>query len=864
MRLIPFNGRTIAVFAALFIAAIPAAGYYHFLHYVDGPAGRTAIPEKFDLNALLDSTVYFHVSSESPKLASNDSYEALLSQIRQALGVWDGVPVSALRVAYGGVRDIGLDDNTPGGDIIFAELPPGVIGFGGPVVRAAPAGGFVPIVRSQVILSNDFTQGNRPRQSFSELFFNSLVHEIGHAIGLQHSMASSAMSTDITRATTRARPLDADDIAGIHALYPHPRFQRVFGSISGRIVGGDGLPVALASVAAISRGGAVVTALSGPDGRYRIDGLLAGAYQLYVQPLPPATQQGLGPANIVLPVDQSGNILPASGPFRSVFHGGSNRPGDSRPVTVFRGRVASDLDFQVTPVDSAPVANVVTWSFPGNQAPGVHPAFLNVNEPDGFLLATGDRLVENLDNLSVEVLGGDVRVLRASRYQFDSRFARFDFDLSPFTSLGPRHLIFRLNDDIHILPSGVQLVGQSAPIIDWVSDSFDSLGGRVWTVRGQNFDARSLVYCDGLPASVIGFSPSEGEIEFLPPPGAPGHRSVVTVYNPDGQSSAFTLPDGNPVYAYADTIAPGPLHVTPDSVETGQDAVILIEASGVNFSPGQTVVGFGSSDMVARDVEVLDAGRLRVSVTVREQARAGGYLVSVTNGLQLLVRRDALRAGPPSTFTSSRPVLKFGALVNAATGEPDLSPGVLAVLTGINLALPNARVTLDGQAALLLETSPERILLQVPESLPPGRVLLEVDNGIEKGNPVLAAIDRVSPGLFAAVDAAGQAIASQNPLRPGEKFTLLATGLGTRPFNAQSLFQPVLSTLVFVEANGVRLLPETIERIPERPGYFAITLRVPGLTAASASISVLADGRRSNTLNLPASLGAAGALGVVH
>ena len=32
-----------------------------------------------------------------------------------------------------------------------------------------------------MILSNDFTQGNRPRQSFSELFFNSLVHEIGHS-----------------------------------------------------------------------------------------------------------------------------------------------------------------------------------------------------------------------------------------------------------------------------------------------------------------------------------------------------------------------------------------------------------------------------------------------------------------------------------------------------------------------------------------------------------------------------------------------------------------------------------------------------------------------------------------------------------
>ena len=308
----------------------------------------------------------------------------------------------------------------------------------------------------------------------------------------------------------------------------------------------------------------------------------------------------------------------------------------------------------------------------------------------------------------------------------------------------------------------------------------------------------------------------------------------------------------------------GGLSLTPDSAETGQDTVIIIEAPGANFAPGQTLVGFGSSDVVVRDVEVLEAHRLRVLVTVREQARPGTYLVSVTNGLQLLVQRDALRVAPPSTFTSNRPILKFGALVNAATGEPSLSPGVLAVLSGQNLALPNSRVTFDGQQALLLETSSERILLQVPESLQPGRVILEVDNGVGTGNPLLVAIDRVSPGLFSAVDSAGEAITPQNPLRPGEQITVMATGLGVRPFNIQSLFPPVLSTLVFVEANGVRLLPDSIERIPDRPGYFAITLRVPVLTTANASISVLADGRRSNTLNLSARPGAAARTGVIH
>ena len=265
MRLIPFNGRTIVAFAGLLIAAIPAAGYYHFLHYVDGPAGRAAIPEKFDLNALVDGTVYFHVSSASPRLAANDSYEGLVSQIRQALAVWNSVPTSSLRVAYAGTSDAPSLSRSPGGEIIFAELPPGVIGFGGPVTPLGdPKGGFVPIIRSQVILSNDLTQGSRPRPTFSEVFFTSLVHEIGHALGLQHTLTGAVMSTDVTRAATRALPLGADDIAGLSVLYPSPDFSQLNGALAGRVTTQTGAAVHMASVVAVGPNEQVVSALTAP------------------------------------------------------------------------------------------------------------------------------------------------------------------------------------------------------------------------------------------------------------------------------------------------------------------------------------------------------------------------------------------------------------------------------------------------------------------------------------------------------------------------------------------------------------------------------------------------------------------------
>ncbi len=851
-----------ALFAVLATGGLP--GYYHFRHFLpsDGTTAEllTPVVEKFDLSALTDQTVYFFVSSTRPRTVANDSYEAMVSQIRQALSVWDSVPTSALRVAFGGVSDTPLPAASPAGEIIFAELPPGVIGLGGPVTRADRRDGAMPILRSQVILSNDLTSGARPRPSFSEIFFTSLVHEIGHALGLQHTMTSSVMSTDVTRATTRALPLAPDDAAGLSVLYPNQSFFDFFGSLSGRVLTASGAPVHMASVVAVSSDGRVVSALTAPDGAYRIQGLSPGKHLVYVHPLPPATQDGLGPANIVLPTDGTDQVIAASGPFRTIFHGGTNRPSESTPVEVEPGVDHRGVDFRVERIRAPALFNITTFSFPGNGAGGVHPAFLDVNRLSPFILATGPGLVENLPAVSLGVLGGDVRVSRPVVYPFDPRFALIRFGSTLFSPLTPKHLLFRLGNDIYVLPSAVRFTARPAPVIHWITPGVGPDGHLLWRVRGANFEPRSRVYFDGLLAQTVGFDPLLSEIWIRPPEGPSGRAAVVTVYNSDGQSSAFTLPDGNVLFPFPARAAPT-IELSPRSSRLDRDLIVTVEGFNTNFARGETVVGFGTSDIVARKVLVVSPTRIEVVVTIRPEAAPGSYVLSVIGGLEVIALRDAFRVGEGATEPEPRPSVRFRSLVNSATMRPDLSPGVLATLQGAHLTAATTaaakadlpRVTLDGQPCRILSATPDRINLQVPFTVDLGPAALEVENELGTSDPMLVDIQRASPGLFGVADAAGNAISEKNPAHPGRSLILRATGLGRprtnvadNPDDVASLSHPPLVLL-----NRQRLEPTAIRPVGGVSGLYEIRFSLPAfLTAQVLPVALLVEGRRSNSLRL--------------
>ncbi len=131
------------------------------------------------------------------------------------------------------------------------------------------------------------------------------THEAGHFLGMDHATnMSSTMFWVVDRGFTYPRTLSADDIAGISTVYPAASFAAK-GKISGTVRTTANAGVFGAIVVAVNASGVpVASVITDPSGAYTIEGLDAGAYTVYAEPLSGRTgveNQGNinpGPANI--------------------------------------------------------------------------------------------------------------------------------------------------------------------------------------------------------------------------------------------------------------------------------------------------------------------------------------------------------------------------------------------------------------------------------------------------------------------------------------------------------------------------------------------------------------------------------------
>jgi uncharacterized protein (TIGR03437 family) len=766
-------GRIAMTLAGLATAVTPISAYYHYVHY--NAAGQ-AIFEKFDLSTLPNQTVTYFVTNSGPTIyPQNDSFSSVLSQVNQAISTWNLVGTSSIRLAFGGLFNPNTPlPATPGGQVEFVQLPPGYYGMGGPMTSTAiaPNAQFVPILRSMVYLTTDLTQ--KPGPSYTSTFFLTTVHEIGHSLGLQHTYTSSAMSTAATRATSLTKPIDADDIAGLSVLYPANGFSQATGTLSGRVTA-NGAGVHMASVVAIRDGYGAVSTLTNPDGTFEIDGVPPGSYFLYAHPLPTGSTSSC--LDICVPIDSNGKQVSPSGPFNTVF---LNAAIGSLPVSginIGAGQTIGGLNFAVQPRNTVPIYDVSIFSFYGNNP--VSPGFLNVGGTQGYggVLAGGTGLTAGnkvAAGLTAQIMGGSGTVYAVAPYTDPNGYTYLNIGVQYAlgASVGQHHLIFNQGGYTYVLPSALNLVKAGAPTVTSVAPNPD---GSV-AISGTNFASDSLVYFDGLPAAIRSINAQTGQAVVLAPPGASGQQATVIVYNHDGQNSLFVQQNSPVTYPYPASPTPA-FTISPSTLPAGSEALVTITGTNTNFVQGQTVVGFGSSDVYVRSAIVQpNTQTILVDVSIPASAVNTSLETSVIAGFQIATLPNAFQITPPTPLLPA----VIPSLQNVTAGQTGSYPGALVSFTGSNLQVGNTvpAVTINGSPVTILAATANSVTLQLPTSLATGAAILNVNNGTATSYPVAVSITPLPATITSIVSGGGSVIGSSNPASGDNEVDLFLSGFG--------------------------------------------------------------------------------------
>jgi hypothetical protein len=678
------------------------------------------------------------------------------------------------------------------------DMPPGILAQSKPTLPAdlsflAKNTAFVPILRSRLQLRHDLTVAGYQQPSYSDAFFLTLVHEFGHTLGLQHTLTSAVMSTAITRATTKGAPLAADDIAGISTLYPVAGYAASTGSITGTVTLSGG-PINMASVVALSTNGTAVSALSNPDGAYRIDGVPPGQYYIYVHPLPPVVFGEGAPANIIAPTDQGNDSFPAYNLFDTQFFPGTKDWTLASQINLAAGASVDKVNFAVNRRPGQILYDMETYGYENGVAVAAPP--IPGETRNAMVFYANGTTINNqtaiAPGLNVSVIGGAAQIEAGSLRYYTQGFLLMTVNTGKVAANTPTALALTLGNELYVLPAAFTVTPSTPPLISTVTGSITTDGTLLATVAGSGLNGNTRILFDGVPGRVASIN-TDGSLVTVPPPSVSGYQAWVAAVNPDGQTSSQALGSATPpTFTFPVGDAPS-ISLDPPVITAGTDALVTIRGIHTHFTEGQTVAGFGSSDLKIRRTWVTGPGSVVLNVTVDPAAQVGATAVTVFTGLEFIT----LPAGTKVAAADPHQISLHVPVVNAVTGLSGVPAGGTAWIgtAGLPSVLDGWRLVIGGEAVRFPVDKNGLITAQIPGDLATGPQVVQLFAPDGSATPPVAMqLDTPPPVILSAFDntaagGSGAAVSSSSPANAGDTVTLtvnrLADATGVLPQASQ-------------------------------------------------------------------------------